>query len=130
MNQTVLGTEEVHESTKVDNLHDLAVIDHTFFRLGNDGVNPVLCRLDRGAVGGCDIDHTVIVDVDLCAGLFDDLADHLATGTDDFADLVGRYGHDFNARGVFAKLFAALGDGFGHLAQDMHPAVLGLIQRR
>jgi len=34
------------------------------------------------------LDGAVVLDVDLRAGLLDDLADHLAARSDDFADLV------------------------------------------
>ena len=104
MNEAVLGSEEVHEGAEIHHLHDLAVIDLADFRLGDDAFDPFQRGLDRLAVGGCDLDRAVVFDVDLGAGLFDDLADHLAARADHFADLVGRDLDLLDARRMFAEL--------------------------
>jgi hypothetical protein len=78
---------------------------------------------------GRDLDRAVVLDVDLGAGLFHDLADHLAAGADHFADLVGRDLDGLDARREFAQLGAGAGQRLGHLAQDVHAAVLGLAER-
>ena len=40
-------------------------------------------------IGGRDVDAAVVLDVDLDAGIGDDLVDDLSAGADDFADLIG-----------------------------------------
>ena len=78
VHQAVLGAEEVHEGAEVHDLDDGAFVDVADFRLRGDRLDPVDRRLDRIRVGGCDLHRAVVLDVDLGAGLFHDLADHLA----------------------------------------------------
>ena len=130
MDQAVLGAEEVHEGAEVHDLDDGAFVDVADFRLGRDRLDPVDRRLDRLAVGGSDLDRAVVLDVDLGAGLFHDLADHLAAGADHFADLVGRDLERLDARRVLAELGARRGHRLRHFAEDMQAAVLGLGQER
>ena len=66
----------------------------------------LIAALDRLAVGRGDLHGAVVLDVDLGAGLLDDLADHLAAGADHFADLVGRDLEGLDARRVLAELGA------------------------
>ena len=81
------------------------------------------------AVVGGDLHGAVVLDVDLGAGLLDDLADHLAAGADHFADLVGRDLEGLDARRVFAELGAGIGQRLGHFAEDVDTPVLGLAER-
>ena len=67
-------------------------------------LDPVDRGRDRLAVGGGDLDRAVVVDVDLGAGLLDDLADDLAARADHFADLVDRDLDGLDARRVLAEL--------------------------
>ena len=76
-----------------------------------------------------DLDHALVVDVDLGAGLGDDLADHLAAGADDFADLVLGDLHRLDARRVGRKLLAGVVERLGHFAEDVGAAVLRLGER-
>src|SRR5947209_7000118 len=75
MDQPVLGAEEVHEGTEVDHLDDGPVVDVSHLGLGRDRAYPVDRRLDRFGIGRRDLDSAVVGDVDLGAGLLDDLAD-------------------------------------------------------
>src|SRR6185503_18265387 len=84
---------------------------------------------DGLVVGRVDIDRPVVGDVDLGAGFFNDFAYDLAAGADHFADLVGRNLDDLDARSVFAELTARFGQRLGHLAEDVHAAVLRLGER-
>src|SRR6195952_4532844 len=104
MDEAVLGSEEVHESAEVHDLDDLAVIDLADFRLRDDAADPLERGLDRLAVGGRDLHRAVVLDVDLGAGLFDDLPDHLSARAPHFADLVGRNLDLLDARGMLAEL--------------------------
>ncbi len=129
MNQTILGPKEVHEGTEIHHLHNFAIIDLTHFGFGRQPLDPFQRGFDGGAIGGCHFHRAIIFDIDFRARLFDDLADHFAAGADHVADLVDRNLDDFDARCIFAKLFAAVINRLAHLAQNVHAPTLGLIQR-
>lgn len=103
MNEAVTGAEEVDESAEVSSLDNSAFVDLADFRFRNDRVDPLAGRFDFLAGRGGDLDGAVVFDVDLRAGLFDDFANDLAAGTDDFTDLVDRNVHHFDARCEFAE---------------------------
>src|SRR5690606_10876831 len=119
VDEAVLGAEEVDEGAEVGGLDDRTLVDLADFRLGNDGVDPLLRRFDLLGVGRSDLDRAVILDVDLRTGLFDDLADHLAAGADHVADLVGRNVHHLDARRELAELRTGAGQGLAHLAENV-----------
>src|SRR5258708_28078219 len=102
MDQTVAGAQEVHEGAEIDDLHDLAGVDHADFRLRHDPADPVDRLLARGIVGRGNLDRAVILDIDLGAGDLADLPDHLAAGSDYFTDLVLRNGDRGDAPGIAA----------------------------
>src|SRR5262249_13031295 len=77
MYEAVLGPKEIYESAKVHHLDDCAIIDVTDFRFGGDRLDPVDRRLHRIAVRGRHLPRSIVGNVDLGAGLFDDLADYL-----------------------------------------------------
>ena len=129
MHQPVLGAEEVHERAEVHHLDDGAFVDVAELRLGRDRLDPVDRRLDELAVGGRDLHRTVVLDVDLGAGLLDDLTDNLAAGADDFADLVGRDLERLDARRMLPEFRAGGVQRLRHFSEDMQAAILGLSQR-
>ena len=106
MNETVLGAEEVHEGAEIHDLDDGALIDVADFGLRGDRLDPVDRGLDRLAIGRRHLHGAVVLDVDLGAGLLDDLPDHLAAGADHFADLVGGDLESLDAGRVFAEFGA------------------------
>src|SRR4051795_5203977 len=126
VDEAVLGAEEVHERAKLHHLDYGAIVDLPDLRIRRDRLDPLDRGLDRFAVGGGDLDGAVVIDVDLGAGLFDDLADHLAAGADHFADLVGRDLERLDARGVLAEFGTGTGERLGHFAEDVQPAVFRL----
>ncbi|MNX73713.1 hypothetical protein D3C86_1051220 [compost metagenome] len=119
MDQAVLGAEEVHEGAEVDDLHDLAGVDHAQLGFRGDGLDPGLGGVDLLLVVGGDLDGAVIADVDLGAGLLDDLADHLAARTDHFTDLVDRDLDGFDLGSVLAQLGARGVHGLRHFVEDV-----------
>src|SRR6202044_310355 len=129
VDEAVLRSEEIDEGAELDRLDHRSVINLADLRLRGDRLDPVDRRLDLRAVARGDLHRAVVLDVDLGAGLFHDLADHLAAGADHFADLVGRNLDLLDARRVLAKFFAGMTDGFAHLAQDMQAAFTRLIER-
>src|SRR5690554_4185146 len=128
VDQTVLGAEEVHEGAEIGSLDDGALVDGAHFGFVGDRADPLDGRFDLGAVRGRNLDRAVIVDVDLGAGLLDDLADHLAAGADHFTDLVGRDLHGLDAGSKLAHFAARGSDGLGHFAQDVDTTTLGLLE--
>ena len=80
-------------------------------------------------IGGRDVDAAVVLDVDLDAGIGDDLVDDLSAGADDFADLIGIDGEGDDLGRPLGQLLAGLGDALQHLAHDEHAAVVRLSQR-
>src|SRR4051812_18907318 len=129
MDEPVARSQEVHEGAEIDDLDDLAGVDHAEFRLGDDAADPVDRRLRRLSVNRGDLDRAVVVDIDLGTGRFDDLADDLAAGADDLADLVARDRESGNPRRVIADLLARAGQRLGHLAEDMTSPVPRLVKR-
>src|SRR5262245_3777636 len=129
VHETVLGSEEVYERTEVHHLDHGALVDVTDFRLGGDRLDPVDCGLHRVAVCGCHLYRAVVGDVDLRAGLFDDLAYHFAARADHLADFVDRNVEYFDARCVLAELGTVLGQGLSHFAQDVHAPLPRLAER-
>src|SRR5206468_11480304 len=102
------------ECAEIDYARHLAGVDPANLGLGSDAADPLASGLDLRQVGRADLDHAFVVDVDLRAGRRDDLADDLAAGADDFADLVLGDLHRLDARRVSAELTAAFAEGLGH----------------
>src|SRR5262245_15682882 len=129
VHQPVLGAEEIHEGAEVHDFHHGALVNVAHFRIRRDRLDPVDRRLDRFAARRGNLDRAVVLDVDLGAGLFDDLADHLAAGTDHLTDLAYVNLEPLNARSMLAELGASRGESLAHLTQNMHAAVLRLRKR-
>ena len=88
-----------------------------------------IARFAAACVGRRDGDLAVVLDLDLGAGLLLDRADGLATWADDVADLVGRDLHGVEPRRVLRDVAARMIERGLHLAEDVEPARLGLLQR-
>src|SRR5690606_782034 len=122
VDETVLAAHEVHERPEVDDVDHLARVDPADLGLLDDAEDPLLGRLDLAQVRRADLDHALVVDVDLGAGLGDDLADHLAAGADDVADLRLVDRDRLDPRRVRRKLGAGRAQRLGHLAEDVRAA--------
>src|SRR5258705_5044390 len=129
MHQAIARSEEIHESAEIHDLDDLTFVDFADFGFGHDRLDPFQRRLDGFSVGARHLDGAVVLDVDLGTGLLDDLADHLAARSDDFADLVGGYLDGLDAWCMLAELGARAGYRFSHLAEDVDTSILRLIKR-
>src|SRR5271166_7142176 len=104
MDEPILRAKEVHERAKVDDFDHRSFIDLANFRIVGDGFDPVDRSSDRIGVGRGDLYRAVVLDIDLRAGLLDDLSDDFAAGADHFADLVGWDLQSFNSRRELAEL--------------------------
>ncbi len=100
----------------------------TDFDISGDQFDTLAGILPGGLVDREDLDHAVIGDIDRGTGLFGDGTDGGATLTDDVADLVRIDLEGDDARRMFGHLLARRSDRLVHLAQDIQPPALGLIQ--
>src|SRR3989304_4470072 len=69
---------------EVHPLDHRALVDVADLRVRRDRLDPVDRGLDRLRIGGGHLHRAVVLDIDLGAGLLDDLADHLAAGAAPF----------------------------------------------
>src|SRR3546814_11809706 len=63
--EAVLAAHEVHERAEIDDVDDLAVVNLADFGLFDDALDPDARRLDLADVGRGDLDHALVIDVDL-----------------------------------------------------------------
>src|SRR5262245_44480573 len=129
VDQAVLGAEEVHKGAEFHDLDHLALVDLAHLRFGGNAADARQAGPDGFALGRRDLDGAVVLDIDFGAALGHDLADHGSARTDDLADLVDGNLDRLNTRGVLAELGARRTQCFGHLAQDVHAALVRLVQR-
>ena len=71
------------------NFGDFAFVHVAHFNVANDVLDDGARFADCGVVAGSDKDCAFVVDVDLHAGVLDDLVDGLSARTDNVADLIG-----------------------------------------
>src|SRR3546814_17499521 len=95
----------------------LAVVNLADFGLFDDALDPDARRLDLADVGRGDLDHALVIDVDLGAGGGDDLADHLAAGADDVTDLRLVDLHRLDPRGVRREFLARWIERLGQIGR-------------
>src|SRR6266700_6541801 len=89
VDQPVLVGQHLDEGAERHDPDDLAAVDAAHLDLVGQALDPVDRAPRAVLVGRGDEDLAVVLDVDLGAGLLDDLADHLAARADHVADLVG-----------------------------------------
>ena len=84
--------------------------------------------LGRRFIRRSHVDRSIVLDIDLDAGLLDDSADDLAAGSDDVSDLVGRNLQGVDARRVLRHGGPRLRDRLVHLVENEQPAPARLLQ--
>src|SRR3954470_1337349 len=127
VDEAVLAAHEVHERAEIDDVDHLAGVDLADLGLLDDAGDPAAGRFDLAEVRRADLDHALVVDVDLGAGGGDDLADHLAAGADDVANLRLVDLHRLDPRRVGRELLAGVVERLGHLGEDVGAAGTGLV---
>src|SRR5262249_19715356 len=106
VDEAVAAAKEVHEGAEVHDLHALAAVDDADLRFRDDAADPIDCGLGGLGIDGRHFDSAVVFDIDLGAGDFADLANHLPARTDDLTDLVLGNGDHGDPRRVLADHLA------------------------
>src|SRR5207302_6719706 len=127
--QPLLLGQDLDEGPEGHQPGHLALVDLADLEIVGEVVDHGDRLLARRSVGRGDEHAPVVLDVDLRAGLLDDLADDLAAWADDVADLVGVDLDDVDARRPRAHVDARRRQGLAHLAEDVQPAQARLLQR-
>src|SRR5438105_3336220 len=128
VHQAILVRHDLDEGAEGHDADHLALVILAHLDLTGQVANDLLRFGRRHAVHRPDHDSTVILDVDAGhARVFDDLADHLAAGTDHFPDLVGMDLDGQHPRRVLRHRRTRLADRGIHLVHDEEAAVLRLL---
>src|SRR5437588_721184 len=128
VDQAILVGHDLDESAEGHDAHHLALVVLANLDLAGQVANDLLRLGRRLAIHRADHDSTVILDVDAGhARVCDDLADHLAAGTDHFPDLVGMDLDGQHPRRVLRHRRTRLADRGIHLVHDEEAAVLRLL---
>ena len=129
MDEPFLARKHFDEGAKVHQPRHPAQIDLANFDLADDGLDHGGGLLGGLLVDGGNQHASVLLDVDLDAGLGRDLVDDLAAWADDLSNLFGvdLDGNDPRRKG--RQLGPRLSDHAGHGVQDHHAGLPGLFQR-
>ena len=100
VNQAIAAREDFDEATELGDARHDAVINGTLFRLRGNHVDFAQGQFHAFLLAAEDLDDAIIIDVNLGAAEFDDPADVLATGADQFTDLINGNLDFRDARGV------------------------------
>ena len=131
--QAVAAGHELHECAEVEDGAHLASVGLALLGHGHDGLDALQGALDAVLVLGGDLDGAdagvlVLGDGNDGLGLLLDALDDLALRADDGADhLLGNLDGDQTGH-VGLVVLAGLGDGVVNLAEDVHPALAGLLE--
>src|SRR5437879_11770189 len=87
VDEAVLSRHHLDKGSKRHDANHLALVDPADLDLVGEALDPVDGLLAALLVDRRDEDTAVVLDVDLSTGFLGDLADHLASGADDVADL-------------------------------------------
>src|SRR5579872_6968552 len=127
--QSVGAGEDLDKSPEIDQPDNFAQVGFAYFRDRGDIGHHLDRPVGRGAIGGENVYGAIVGDVDLNAGGIDDAADHLAAGTDQLADFVGRDGQGIDARSVLRHRLAWFRDHGIHLVENEQPRAASLLKR-
>src|SRR5258708_3453988 len=127
--QAFLAGEVLDERADGHDPGDLALEDLADLGLLGEALDHRAGLLAALRLGAGDADRPIVLDLDVRARLGLDRADHLATGTDDVADLVGIDLHRVDARREPVQLGPRLVDDLTHLAEDEQACLAGLGER-
>ena len=106
--KSVGAGEDFDERAEIGDTYDFAEIRLAHFGNGRDVAHHLQRAVGGIAVGGEDVHCSVVRDVDLDAGLVDDSLDHLAAGSDQLTDLIGRNLGGVDARRILRQFAYAV----------------------
>src|ERR1700736_2256878 len=128
VDQAVLVRQHLDEQAEGHDPYDLSLVDLADLDLVGQALDPVDRLLAGLLVDRGDEDPSIVLDIDLGAGLFGDLANHLASWADDVADLVGVDLDGGDAWRVGAHLAAGARQHGQHLVEHEEPRHTSLLQ--
>lgn len=108
MNHTILVRSQLYECTKIHDTDNGTCQNLTRLDVGHDALDDGNCLVDHCLIGAAYRYAAIVLDIDLNAGLLDDLVDYLALFADYIADLL-RIDGDLN------DLRSILADGLSRL---------------
>ena len=110
MDHTIFFRLQLNKSTERHNADNLTGNDLARLNVSHNALDDALCFLDHLFVGTADCYVAFLGNVDLHAGLLDDLVDHAALLTNHIADLLRVDADLVNLRSIFANFFSRLRD--------------------
>ena len=129
MQQAFGAGHDLHEGTEVHHAHDLAFVDLVDLRLGGELFHATLGFQGRLTGFAVDLHAAVVFQIDGAPGFVGEAADGGAALADHVADFLRVDLQGEQGRGVIGDLGAGFGNRLGHLAENVQPAFLGLLQR-
>lgn len=108
MNHTIFVRSQLYECTKIHDTDNGTCQNLTRLDVGHDALDDGNCLVDHCLIGAAYSYAAIVLDIDLNAGLLDDLIDYLALFADYIADLL-RIDGDLN------DLRSILADGLSRL---------------
>src|SRR5438094_2755923 len=129
VHQAVLVGQHLYEGAERHDPDHLAFVDPANLHLVGQALDPVDRLLTAFLVDRRDEHATVVLDIDLGARLLGDLADHLASGADDVADLVGVDEDGRDAWRVSAHLATRPRQDGQHLVEHEEARFASLLER-
>src|SRR5688500_17369430 len=127
--QALGARHDLDECTECRRALDDAFVRLADDRLGGERHDHLARALHRLATDRGDRDRSRVVDADLGARLVLDAADRLPLRPDEITDLLGADLHGDDARRVWREVCTRLGERLLHLAEDVQPALAGLVER-
>jgi hypothetical protein len=116
VNEPFLAVRQFHESAEVHDARDLARINISDFNIPDDAFNDFLRFFGAVRVNRCDIYHTVVLNVDFDACIFNNFINDFAAAADDFPDLVDGNLHGNNPGRILGQFVSRLVNDREHFA--------------
>src|SRR5271155_1640168 len=117
--QPVSPRNDFDECTEIRQAGDSTEIGFPYLCGSRQVANNLQRLIRRGFIVRSHVDFAGIFNVDLHPGLFDDRANHFATGPNHVANLIDGNLQGVNSRRISRDFFAMLGNPLAHLVEDM-----------
>ena len=127
MDETVLTGQNFDKGAELLDGDDGPLVHLADSDLLDHAQDDFLGTLQALTIAGIDVHRTVVLDIDLSAGLGNDALDGLATGANDQADLILRNLHGLDTRSVLAHLATVSGKGLLHVIKDEPTVLAGIV---